>query len=287
VNFLFTPTPSALFLPAKFSTIMDGLGGAHPPPWAFADACQDTGALCYGEVTRNGVSRMLALAPAPHCSFLPHDVIYDVGSGFGFAAATMREFSNVSKVVGVEVNECRARVAASSPRGRMQGLTFVHGDIRKVGFSDATHLYLTSQCWPKSLLRAIFGRLARSAPRLRCIMDVGSLDALVMQDIPGLASAWGLVRTIALQVTGTWDAHAAAVYVTKGRASPGSRDDLDDDDHGRDGRDLSTPCNRSQRSCAVRRARALLVRAAKDGEADATAATLSPWRPPPALINVL
>ena len=94
---------------------MDGLGGAEAPAaWAFADACHhaDT-SLCYGEITPYGVSRMLHLAPAPECSLVPQDVIYDVGSGFGFAANKMRELSNVSKVVGVEVNGCRAKAAAS------------------------------------------------------------------------------------------------------------------------------------------------------------------------------
>ena len=140
-------------------------------------------------------------------------VVYDVGSGFGRIAAAIRARTNVSRVVGVEVSGCRARAALRRYGGRMPGLQLQHADIRDVGFADATHLYLTSQCWQPSLLTAIFGM---HAPRLRCIIDVGSLDALAAQRIAHFAAGFGPVRSLARQIPGTWDAHAAALFVTRG-----------------------------------------------------------------------
>ena len=243
---------------------------SRPAAWAFDDPCWSSDvSLCYGELTTSGVYRLLHLlslpASAPQCSLTASDVLYDIGSGFGRVAALLRESTNVSRVVGIEVNSCRARSAA-----RLQGshggggLSFVHGDVRKVGFDDATHLYLTSQCWPTALLRTIFGRLARRTPKLRCIIDVGSLDALVMQDLAEVASTFGEVRAIGRQVSGTWDVHAAAVLVVRPMHGAG------------------VACNRS----CVRRSRRWLEAVARDVEEVDLPGTPSPWRRPPPLIDV-
>ena len=243
------------------------MSSSRPAAWAFADPCRSPElSQCYGELTYSGVSRLLSLLShpliAPQCSLTSTSVLYDIGSGFGRVAGLMRELTNVSHVVGVEVNGCRARTAALSlrrwPRG---GLSFVHGDVRNVGFPDATHLYLTSQCWPTALLRAIFGRLARRAPQLRCIVDVGSLDALHMQDLAEVAASFGDVRAIGRQVSGTWDPYAGAVFIA---------------------RPLSGACNRT----CVRRSRRWLEAAAREAEAVDLPGTPSPWRRPPPMIDV-
>ena len=195
------------------------LGGLHvsaPPRWAISDPCSSSHREhCYGELTRHGLRRLLSILP-PACSMEADSVVYDVGSGFGRIAAAIRARTNVSRVIGVEVSGCRARAALKRYGGRVHGLTLQHADIRDVGFADATHLYLTSQCWQPSLLTAIFGM---HAPRLRCIIDVGSLDALAAQHIAAFAAAFGPVRSLARQISGTWDEHAAALFVTRGECN--------------------------------------------------------------------
>jgi SAM-dependent methyltransferase len=219
----------------------------RPPTWAHADPCAAVERdQCYGEVTERGLQRVLHLLP-PSCTLRPDSVVYDVGSGFGAAAAFLRAATNVDRVVGVEINACRAAVAARRAR---DGLTLVHGDVRRLGFEDATHVYLTSQCFSPSLLRAIFSRLAARAPRLRCIVDVGSADALVAQRIVPLAASWGAVREIAPDITATWDEHAAALYVVRGA------------------------CN----ATCVRRARRWLEHTAAEAEASDLPGPVNPWR---------
>ena len=252
---------------------MDGT----PPTWAHADPCASHApAQCYGEVAPEGVSRLVHLLPSAssRCAVRrTGDVLYDVGSGFGRVCAQLVELTNAS-VAGIEVNACRVAAARRAFAGFP--LLLREGDVRDVGFTDATHLVLTSQCWDRALLRAIFGRLARRAPRLRCIVDVGSADALVAQDIVGLASAFGTVSAIAPDVTGTWDARAAALFITRGARG-------DDDGRGRDDAAAAAPCNRS--CVGVRRARRWLESVAREVEASDLPGPLSPWRRPPPLLR--
>ena len=145
-------------------------------------------------------------------------VLYDVGSGFGRFASFLRAHTNASRVVGIEVNSCRARqesglycsyggvetlpeaaqglepstaffhcsrasrrgrtphvseaciAAGCSPRHVRYGLQAARlpsisrlelrrGDVRRLGFADATHVFVTAQCWGEDLLRTLFGRL--------------------------------------------------------------------------------------------------------------------------------
>ena len=233
------------------------LGRARPPPaWAVSDPCTSSRPEhCYGELTQHGFRRLLHHLP-PSCQLQTDSVFYDIGSGFGRLAAYVRAHTNVSRVVGVEINGCRARAAQKRFFGRRpshsKGFVLLNADIRATGFDDATHLYLTSQCWRPSLLTAIFGRLASRAPRLRCILNVGSLDALAAQDIAALAAPFGPVRWLCREVSGTWDAYAAALVVTRGG------------------------CNAS----CVRRARERIAQASADVEAIDRPGPPNPWRRP-------
>ena len=221
------------------------------PRWVHAaDPCASMAReQCYGEVLNHGLQRMLQMLPSP-CILRPDDVIYDVGSGFGAAAAYMSDAVNVSQVVGVEVNACRAATAASRHGANATSRLLLRlGDVRKLGFDRATMIYMTSQCFAPSLLRSIFGRLAVRAAKLRCIVDVGSLDSLASQRIVSLAAPWGMVRRIAQDITATWDEHAAAIYFVRGACSA---------------------------SC-VRRAHRWLKHAAEDLEAADLPGPVNPW----------
>lgn len=235
----------------------------QPPAWAHHDPCATSArGQCYGEITAHGLRRLLQLLP-PQCALRADTVVHDVGSGFGDAAARLRRWTNVSRVVGIEINACRA-AAAANRHGRTAGLELSAGDVRRVGFASAHVVYLTPQCWAADLLGVIFSELAPRAPSLRCIVAFGSIDALAAQGLPALVQRWGSIARVGRDVEGTWDARAAAVYVT------------------RDGRGACA--NRTSAAC-VRRMRRLLASASTAAEraaaADGDAGPASPWRRPP------
>ena len=207
-------------------------------------------AQCYGEARTTGLARIISLLEnVPKCALYPSDEIIDVGSGFGRAAAYLRRATNVKRVVGIEINGCRARLAA---RRSGPGLELLHGDVRVAGLGNATHVYLTSQCFGSTLLADFFGRLAMQAPRLRCIIDLGSFDALSAQHLTSVSSQWGRVVAIGHEVRTTWDAHAGVIFVVRG------------------------PCN----SSCSERAENRIARAAMDTEATDFAGPQSPWQQP-------
>ena len=113
-------------------------------------------------------------------------VLYDMGSGFGRFVSFLREHTNSSRVVGIEVNSCRARQAARL--SSISRLELRRGDVRQLGFADATHVFITAQCWGEQLLRAVFGRLAQRAPRLRCVVQFGSLPHA--HDLAAIFGRW-------------------------------------------------------------------------------------------------
>lgn len=228
---------------------------ASTPPWALADPCAAIEhEQCYGEISRVGLSRVLSLLnELPECSVGEGDELLDVGSGFGRAATFMRRSVEV-RVTGIEINRCRASAAMKRAK-RTHGLNLILGDVRRLGFGNASHVYLTSQCFGHDLLRELFGRLANRAPRLRCVVDVGSLDALSAQSFPLMASLWGRVAAIGREVRTSWDSHAAALFVTRGT------------------------CNAS----CVRRAERRLAQAAEETEAHDLPGPQSPWQRPAAV----
>ena len=232
---------------------MDG----HRPTWAASDPCASLEqAQCYGEVTELGLRRSLYLMETHSCTITDTSVVYDIGSGHGNVARFFRTQTNASRIVGIEINACRATVAEAQHRKLLARPDFalLHGDVRQLGFDDATHVFLTSQCWDSELLGAIFGQLARRARQLTCVVSVGSLDALASQRLAALAAPFGRVGAIALRVAGTWDANAAAVHIVPARGGG---------------------CNRS----CVRRTHRILKRAAEHVEADDyPGAELNPWR---------
>lgn len=222
----------------------------EPSHWSACDRPEDP-EQCYGEITPDGMRRLLWLLPSA-CALRPDSVLYDIGSGFGRFAAFLRTRANVSHVVGLEVNECRARRAAHL---NAPGLELRHGDVRRLGFDDATHVFMTSACWGEELLRDLFGRLAHRSRRLGCIVNFCSLPHA--HDLAALVAGWGRLAGIGQSIAGTWDPHAAALYIRKGA------------------------CSGNGSSACVRRMRRRLATAAKEAEAAAQEGE-SPWRRPPA-----
>lgn len=226
--------------------------GGQPPSWA---ACERPHApeQCYGEITPHGMSRLLWLLPG-RCALQAESVLYDIGSGFGHFASFLRSRTNSARVVGIEINSCRAQQAA---RLSAPGLTFVQGDVRRLGFADATHAFLTSQCWGSELMTDVFGRLAEQAERLACMVMFGSLPHAL--ELPPILGRWGTIDSFASSVSGTWDPAATALYLVR-----------------------KTGCNTSK-SCMRKMQKKLAAaesQAAREANV-AAAAGDSPWRLPP------
>lgn len=160
---------------------------------------------CYGEIAVEGMFQMLrALPKASACALTPDSTFYDVGSGLGRFSLFMRMKTNISKVVGVELNGCRAKAAMTMhaalrnasviPRERLDALRFLHADINEQGFHDATHLFLSSQCWPDETLAKLFETARAHRPNLRCVVKFGH-DARP-DGVGGAIDRWGHIERV-------------------------------------------------------------------------------------------
>lgn len=224
----------------------------EPSSWS---ACErpDAPEQCYGEIAANGMARLLWLLPE-RCALRSDSVLYDIGSGFGHFASFLRSRTNSSRVVGVEINGCRAQEAAKLS---VPDLTFVQGDVRRIGFADATHVFLTAQCWSSALLSDVTGRLAQQAERLACMTVFGSLPYAL--ELPPILGRWGTIDSFASSVSGTWDPAATALYIVR-----------------KSGCNASASCMRKMQ----KKLAAAELQAAREANV-ATAAGDSPWRLPP------
>lgn len=176
----------------------------------------------YGEPTPVGLRRLLIAWP-DECALDDSSVLYDVGSGFGRLAAFLRIHSNASSIRGVEVNECRhvyaesvldtvRRARTSEAVGEMAVL---HGDVRRVGISDATHVFLAAQLFGEALLFDLFS-LALVAPRLRCVVLLSrKLPEAWSERVSGLATSFG--QAVAVNPVPTTYMGASAAFFRRGR----------------------------------------------------------------------
>ena len=188
------------------------------------------GAQCYGEIAPAGMHQLLRLlSNVPECALDRASVFYDVGSGIGRLSHFVRLSTNVSKVVGVELNGCRTRRArfmqselmngSLALRQRLSSLHFASADITKHGFPDATHLFLSSQCWPDVTMQSIL-TLASTRPNLRCIVKFGH-DA---RNGPMKESfdAWGHVARVG-RADATFGPGMNAIMMAKGPCTASAR----------------------------------------------------------------
>ena len=174
----------------------------------------------YGEVTAAGLKELVRKWPDV-CAIEKHSVVYDIGAGFGRLGAYLRLFTNASRIRGIEVNECRhwhSKALLKTVR-RVQpsttgALNFALGDVRDLGFSDATHVLLAAQTWGAELLTDIF-RQALAAPRLRCVVVVSRrLPRGWTEAVSVLASSFG--HAVAVNYLPTTYVSASAIFFRRG-----------------------------------------------------------------------
>lgn len=178
---------------------------------------------CYGEPTMVGLLRLLQQWPRED-ALSEHSVFYDIGSGFGRLSAFLSLATNASRVRGVEINECRYKESVKLLRSirneadmMRDRLDFRLGDIRALGFTDATHCLLASTCWSASLIANIF-EMAASAQRLGSIIILSKRLPTAWEANPRLtqlASSWGHI--VAVNHVPTSYGGASAFFIRRGR----------------------------------------------------------------------
>eukprot|EP00746_Dinoflagellata_sp_MGD_P069140 gnl/MRDRNA2_/MRDRNA2_283522_c0_seq1.p1 gnl/MRDRNA2_/MRDRNA2_283522_c0~~gnl/MRDRNA2_/MRDRNA2_283522_c0_seq1.p1 ORF type:complete len:199 (-),score=24.91 gnl/MRDRNA2_/MRDRNA2_283522_c0_seq1:80-676(-) len=91
-------------------------------------------------------------------------------------------------------------------------LEFRQGNILKVGFQDATHLYMANLVWGHELINSII-LLAKHAPRLRCIISLKKLseESLALQEWAGSEPQMVEARSQC-----TWEKKCRLRYYCKG-----------------------------------------------------------------------
>ena len=209
-----------------------GVLAVHPLQWSRISRCGSrpqhkyVAEECYGELREPSIDRMLAGLPGPGapCSLLPDDSFTDVGSGFGRLAMYVRLRSNVSRVVGIERNPCRhaeallgkSEVERLSPAA-LDGLELVRGDVRTLGLGNATHLFMSIQCWPPDLIHTI-AQLARHAPRLRCmVVNARGANALLHKNATILSAleSWGELSSVETGLRATWTEESEVIHLSR------------------------------------------------------------------------
>lgn len=115
----------------------------------------------------------------------------------------------VQKSVGVELSAARHDIASDALRRLRQsmprtstGIEFIHANALEADLTDATHVYLSSLCFPESVVEAISMRLLTEAPQLRAVAALSDLESL---------DAAGWTRST-LQVQMSWGSGWVRMY---------------------------------------------------------------------------
>lgn len=151
-------------------------------------------ASVYGEVTPSG-ARQLFQAMGLANEKAAGAVFYDLGSGAGRLVAQAWLELPDARAVGIELAPTRhaaavrswRSVVAESPElwqlGRSPllqeegGPEFRLGSMLETDLGDATHVYVSSVCFGKELMEALWSRLATSAPALKTVATLKRFPA--------------------------------------------------------------------------------------------------------------
>ena len=145
---------------------------------------------CYGEVTILG-TRQLAYA----MNIMEQDqvIFYDLGAGVGRLTTQMYldQPHRIQKAVGIELSPDRHAIAmdawhcmtnSAEDAGSSLPIQFIHGDILTEDWHDATHVFLSSLCFPDSVLESLQHAILTSMPSLRVVASLNRLNLLYKHD---------------------------------------------------------------------------------------------------------
>ena len=133
------------------------------------------------------------------CRLDEKDVLYEVGGGTGKFAMFARLRTRLARVVSVEVNECRhklaqamqANVSAAYPK-LMTTLEYTLADIGKMNLADATIMHMSPTAWSEDLVHELWSRVIPNSPRLRCV--VATANVVPSESNFGLVGGWNSRR---------------------------------------------------------------------------------------------
>lgn len=168
------------------------------PLAGFASTDIDHALRCYGEVTVLGTRQLAhAMDMTEEQNQMENDgiIFYDLGSGVGRLTSQvyLDQPHLVQKAVGIELSTDRHAIAvdawncianmhaSSSSTSSLPPIHFIHGDILKEDWQEATHIFLSSLCFPdmvlESIQQQILGNLASSSS-LRVVASLNRLNLL-------------------------------------------------------------------------------------------------------------
>ena len=167
----------------------------------------------YGEVTGVGV-RQLAYAMEVPSAEDSSITFYDLGSGVARLVIQMVLDNPVAinKSVGVELSKERHDIATSAlsriraseySSGLLSKVELSNADALKCDFSDATHIYVSSLCFPRSVLEDLQD-IILALDYVKVVAALNRLDKLEV------SSDWGEGQDVPLQMT--WGAGSAKIY---------------------------------------------------------------------------
>ena len=162
----------------------------------------------YGEVTPLGSRQVLQAMGLWNTSTA---VLYDLGSGTGkFVVQAFLEHAAI-KVVGIELSQSRHEMAvqawdsvlaaiqnhSSMNSHKESTVEFRHQDLLDADFSDATHIYTCSLCFPAAVVTRLSQR----------ILAIGAS----LQTVAALSDLW------LVEETGNWNKNVHEIQTTWGR----------------------------------------------------------------------
>ena len=172
----------------------------------------------YGEITPRGVRRLVR-AMGLQGTDKGTAVFYDLGSGAGAVVAQIFLEGVADKSLGVELSTARHEIALKSwaalqmsplliereeSTSIAERVWFINGDVSEVDFSDATHIYACSLCFPLPVVEAIARRIVEFSRngRLKAIAALSDLQILEMGDegerweksFENVGMTWGRVQ---------------------------------------------------------------------------------------------
>lgn len=197
----------------------DAILAQHWSPADGFDGNGDGGEYTYGEVTNLGARQlaheMQIASPSTETNSV---VFYDLGSGVGRLAVqiALDNGNAMKKSVGVELSKGRhdtAMTALSRIKQQsdvpidLSGIEFVHADALKYDFTDATHIFISSLCFPRSVLESLQDILVH-IEGLTVVAALNRLDSL--------ESSTNWIRSDA-SVQMTWGPGSAKIYKRRRR----------------------------------------------------------------------
>lgn len=172
-----------------YATLPDG-GDASRKDRAAVDAKAGPGAATYGELTLDGVTRLLRwISPSPE------DVLFDLGSGTGKIPLLAALVTDVRRAVGVELSVGRHAIAlralAALPAVASR-VVFRNEDLGVTDMQDASVVLAGSLAFPDALM-ATMARRCADLPCLRLLLSLKPLpdaSAFIERGSLHVASTW-------------------------------------------------------------------------------------------------